>query len=39
MEDQILEAFLVIAGKEGEWFIFTLVDPVEWTSLKYYHQN
>lgn len=39
MPDQILEALLVLFGKEDEWFIYALVDPVEWADPKYYHQN
>lgn len=39
MTDAILEALLVILGTEGEWWIPAIVDQVEWTQPKYFHQN
>lgn len=39
MLNLILDALLVLFGREDEWFIFAIVDPVEWTSPKYNHQN
>jgi len=39
MTDQLFEALLVLFGKEGDFFIFSLVDQVEWTDPKYFHQN
>jgi len=39
MTDRILEAFLLIATKEGEWWYHLPVDVPEWTSPRYFHQN
>jgi len=39
MTDEIFEALLVILGTEGEWWIPTIVDVVEWTAPEYFHQN
>lgn len=39
MTDAILEALLVILGTENEWWVSALVDAVEWTDPKYFHQN
>lgn len=39
MPDKILEALLVILGTENEWWVPALVDQVEWTDPRFFHQN
>ncbi|MBA7658570.1 hypothetical protein ES703_66529 [subsurface metagenome] len=39
MADCIFQALLILLGNEREEFIFALVDPVEWSEPRYFHQN
>jgi len=39
MTDEVLAALLVIWGAENEWWVPAMVDRVEWTDPRYFHQN